>query len=271
MLIFDFLKKLEHLPLSQGLDLVSYILNIDYNQAKLSYNKEIDDNIAEDIFLKLENHTPIPYITGRREFYSREFIIDESTLIPRVETEILVAEVIKRYKDKKNIHLMDICAGSGAVGLSLAKEMDISFLTLLDIDNNALNISKKNAEKLNITENIEYINADIFGYIPSRKYDIITCNPPYISKDEYKDLSEEVKKEPYHALVAKDDGLIFYKKILSNFKLLCKDNGMIFFEIGTSQFQPIKDYAITCNLHIKCIKDYAGHDRVVIIKESGSK
>lgn len=270
MIVSDFLLKLEkyRLPLSNKLDLVSYILNISYNEAKAAYNKEIEESIVDKVINQLENHEPVSYITGRREFYGREFLVSPDTLIPRVETEILVEEVIKEFRDSKSLEIIDICSGSGAIGLTLMQEIDISFLTLLDIDEAALEISKENAGRFNICKNVEFICSDILNYTTLKKYDIVVCNPPYIAENEYKTLQEEVKKEPYHALVAEDNGLIFYKKILSNFKNLCKSNGVMFFEIGAEQAQSVLGYAKMCNLYAECIKDYSGNDRVIIVRNS---
>lgn len=269
MTVRKFLEKAEkyNLPYSQIIDLVSFMLDIDYNEAKTAYDEEISDEKVKHVFTMLDSNEPAAYITGRREFYGREFIVNGNTLIPRVETEILVEEAVKRYKNVKNIELMDICSGSGAIGLTLMQELNISHLTLLDIDEKALAVSKQNAYKFNIMKNIEFICEDILKYTDEKKYDIVTCNPPYISESEYVLLQEEVKKEPRHALVAEDDGFIYYKNILSNFENLCKSNGVIFFEIGAYQAERVIDYADMCNLYAECIKDYSGNDRVVIVKK----
>lgn len=266
----QFIKRVEkyNLPFSQIYDLIAFMLNIDYSEAKYASDKEIDDDRAEHILYQLENKEPCAYITGRREFYGREFIVNHSTLIPRVETEILVEEVIKRYKNAEKIELIDICSGSGAIGLTLMHEINISFLTLLDIDEKSLAVSRQNAEKFNIIKNIEFLCSDILNYTTEKKYDIVVCNPPYIAENEYNCLQEEVKKEPYHALVAEDNGLVFYKKILSNFEILCKSNGVIFFEIGAYQAPSVIDYAAAYNLYAECVKDYSGNDRVIIVKNS---
>lgn len=257
------------LPLSYQLDLVSYLLQIEYEKVKCLYNiynENIDNEKINNILNQLNNRQPVAYITKRKEFFGREFIVNSNVLIPRVETEILVEEVINRYKNYKNIELIDICSGSGAIGLTLMQEINITYLTLLDIDEKALNISKDNAKKFNISKNVEYICNDILNYTTNKKYDIVVCNPPYISESEYNELEEEVKKEPYIALIANDNGLEFYKKILSNFEMLCKDNGVIFFEVGINQAEIVKDYASKYDLYTESIKDYNGVDRVVIVR-----
>lgn len=267
MLVSEFLKIINnmHLPLSQGLDLAAYMLNVDYNSVKSLYNKDIKSEMVEEVINKLNSHTPTAYITGRKEFYGREFYVDENVLIPRVETEILIEEVLKRYKNKQNLEVIDICSGSGAIGLTIMQELKLKSMTLIDISQEAINISKKNANLFNIKENIEYICDDILLYTPLKKYDIVLCNPPYISESEYMCLEEEVKKEPYHALVAKNNGLEFYENIIMKFSLFCKDNGVIFFETGLNQKEDICKIAKSCNLNAEYIQDYALNDRVCIV------
>ena len=267
MLLYDFLKKVEefNLPVSFGLDLASYILNVSYEDVKSLYYTDIDDNKVEQVFSQLKDHIPVAYITGRKEFYGREFLVDENVLIPRVETEILVEEVLKRYNNHSNLDIIDICSGSGTIGLTIIQEIANCHMTLLDISPKAIDISKKNAEKFNIKNNIEYICDDILLYTSDKKYDIVLCNPPYISFEEYAGLEEEVKKEPVIALTADDNGLLFYKNILSKFPILCKNSGVMFFEIGAAQADDVKKIAENNNLYAECIKDYSLNDRVIIV------
>ena len=254
-----------NLPLSFGFDLASYILNVSYEDVKSLYYTDIDDNKVEQVFSQLKDHIPVAYITGRKEFYGREFLVDENVLIPRVETEILVEEVLKRYKNHSNLDIIDICSGSGAIGLTIMQEIANCHMTLLDISPKAIDISKKNAEKFNIKNNIEYICDDILLYTSDKKYDIVLCNPPYISFEEYAWIEEEVKKEPVIALTADDNGLLFYKNILGKFPILCKKSGVMFFEIGAAQADDVKKIAENNNLYAECIKDYYLNDRVIIV------
>ncbi len=267
MLVRDFLKEIEklNLPLSQGLDLAAFILNIPYEQVKSSYNVELDSDKVTEVLNKLNNHIPAAYITNRREFYGRVFYVDENVLIPRVETEILIEEVVKRYKNKSGLEIIDICSGSGIIGLTLKKELENSCVTLLDISKKAVEVSKKNGELLQISNNVEYICSDILLYTSSKKYDIVVCNPPYLSNEEYNNVEEEVKKEPVNALTAGEDGFLFYKKILEKFSMLCKEQGKIFFETGYNQGSKILDFASGYNLKAEGIKDYALNDRVVVV------
>ncbi len=252
-----------NLPLSHGLDLAAYILDVPYNDVKSLYNIQLDNNKVEDVIDKLLNHIPTAYITNRKEFYGREFYVNNDVLIPRVETEILIDEVLKEYQYSLGLEIIDICSGSGNIGLTLKKEIKHCSVTLLDISQQAIDISKNNAHLLAVDNSIEYICCDILLYTSLKKYDIVVCNPPYLSIDEYACVEEEVKKEPYIALVAEDYGLEFYKNILDKYNILCKENGVIFFEIGSLQCDNVINYARQCNLKADCIKDYALNDRVI--------
>lgn len=266
MVVNEFLKEVKKfgLPHSHGLDIASYLLDINYNDIGSYYDAVLEENKVELVLNQLRQHIPTAYITGRKEFYGREFIVNEDVLIPRVETEILIDEVLKKYKDGSNLEIIDICSGSGAIGLTVMQELNNCHLTLLDISQKAIDISKKNADKFNL-KNIKYICEDILLYTTAKKYDIVLCNPPYISYDEYEGLQEEVKYEPKNALVADDNGLIFYKNILSKFSLLCKSNGAVFFEIGANQADSVMGIAKVNNLMAECVKDYSLNNRVIII------
>lgn len=268
MKVSDFLDRvaLFNLPLSQGIDLVSFIMNVSYNDAKMMFDKDIDDERVRAVICRLEKKEPVAYITGRREFFGREFIVNTSTLIPRVETEVLVEQVLYYYSGIDNLNILDICSGSGAIGLTLACEKSGSKVSLLDIDSNALEISRINGKNLGVSGRVEYILSNVLSYEPKTKYDIVVCNPPYISSEEYVSLDDSVKYEPYTALVAENNGLLFYENIISRFDLFCNENGRIFFEIGCNQYNDIFGIADFFCLKVRCVKDYADKDRVLIIE-----
>lgn len=254
-----------NLPLSQGMDLASYLLNVSYSEVKGMMDIEIDDLQSNKILKRLENHEPSAYITGRREFYGREFQVNNSTLIPRVETEILVNEVLLNISKDKKIDILDICSGSGVIGLTLALEIENASVSLLEIDKDALKVSENNCKTYGLLNMVNFILDDALKYKPDMLYDIVVCNPPYISQEEYAGLEKEVKFEPYKALVADKDGLLFYETIINNFDLYCKTNGVMYFEIGFKQYEAVKSIAENNGLKVRCVKDYSGSDRVAVI------
>ncbi len=260
----DFLNKITSfgLPVSDGYDLISYILNIEYSKSK--YVNDVPDNMALKIFEKLQNKIPVAYITNRREFYGREFYIDNNVLIPRVETEVLVEEALLFLKGKKNTNILDLCTGSGCILLTILSEVSDCVGLGVDISLNAISVAEKNCSNLNLNIRASFINKDVLSYNWQKdKYDIILCNPPYLSFNEYEDCDERVKKEPKIAFIASDNGLLFYKNILSKMSLLCKKDSIGLFEIGYKQKNQIEKIVSDLGLKAEFIKDLFGIDRVL--------
>lgn len=284
MLLTNFLKEIEgyNLPFSQVLDLLSFALNISYDEAKIAFSKKdisLKDEIAGTLLSKLSQKIPIAYITGKREFYGLLFNIDESCLIPRVETEILVEYALNFANKSKKLQILDVCSGSGAIALSLLHYLPTSDATLIDISSEALKISKKTAKELNCLERADFIEdniiacknqLDIFKEI-DRRFDIITCNPPYIKLEEYKLLEDWVKKEPINALVAFDSAdkpsspTLFYKHIFNYLKDILIPGGAAFFEITTLISKRLSRYAASIGLKSEIYNDYNGIKRVMKI------
>jgi len=206
---------------------------------------------------------PLQYVIGETEFYGHRFFVNESVLIPRPETEYLVEKIITEIDSYNTI--LDIGSGSGAIAITLKKELPYLSITAVDISASALKIATENA-KLNQVE-IEFIESDIFSKL-NTKFDIIVSNPPYIPQKEYEALDKEILEyEPKLALLAEDDGLYFYRRILSEAKLYLNVNGKIYFEIGYNQSDRIKKIAENNGFtEIETLKDLNGFDRIMIIK-----
>ena len=183
------------------------------------YDKEEVNNIQRDKYIKnvkrLILGEPLQYITGKQEFMKLNFLVTKDVLIPRADTEILVEKVIEIAEKIANPTILDLCTGSGAIAVSLAKYLPQSEITAIDISKEAIQIAKKNAIINNVENQITFINSDMYTNLNEEKFDIIVSNPPYIKTDVIKKLDIQVKNEPYIALDGGKDGLDFYKTIIN--------------------------------------------------------
>lgn len=206
------------------------------------------------------NGEPLQYILGSAEFMSLEFEVNPSTLIPRADTETLAETVIAQIGEKK-AKLLDIGAGTGCVGISIARYCGAD-VTLSDISRDALETAKRNALLNNVAA--DFLEIDILNEIPDGKFDVIVSNPPYIETEVIKTLQREVKdREPRLALDGGEDGLKFYRRIVSIAPPLLTPNGLLAFEIGYNQGKAVPELMKKDFKNIKIIKDLCGNDRVV--------
>ncbi len=249
--------------------LMQYVLNQTRQYIIVNDLNRISKEDEERYFVgisKLRAGVPLEHITHQREFMKLNFYINENVLIPRQDTEILVEEVINIAKRIKNSKILDLCTGSGAIAVSLAKYLPESEITATDISNKALEVAKKNA-KINEVENrITFISSDLFTNIPEEKYDIIVSNPPYIKRNVIETLEEQVRKEPYMALDGGLDGLDFYRKIIKNSYEYLKYHGFLCLEIGFDQkidvIELIENEEKFENTYSK--KDLFDNDRIIV-------
>ena len=224
---------------------------------------EIYDKFLEIIEKRKQNY-PLQYIFGKWEFYGLELYVDESALIPRFETEILVDEILKM--DCKKDKILDIGCGSGAISLALADNLANSYIYGIDISEDALILSKKNKDKLGL-KNVEFFRSDIFSNVNDNNFDIIVSNPPYIDEVDMKTLEKEISFEPQNALYGGKDGLFFYREIITNSLNYLSDKGILAFEIGYNQMEDISNLLIDNGFEILIQeKDFAGFDRIIIAK-----
>ena len=219
---------------------------------------------------KLKQGVPLQHITNMQEFMKLNFYVSQDVLIPRPDTEILVEEVINIAKKIRAKKILDLCTGSGAIAVSLAKYIEDSQITATDISEKALRVAKLNAKNNEVEDKITFIKSDLFKEIPKEKYDIIVSNPPYIRKEEIERLDREVKKEPHIALDGGEDGLDFYREIIHNSEEYLKFNGYLCLEIGYDQkidvIEIIENEEKYKDTYSK--KDLYGNDRIVITKLS---
>ena len=236
-------------------------------------------NLLQSATKQLEQEVPLQYIIGKTEFYGLPFAVNKHVLIPRPETEELVAWVVsessrfktfntstKQTTETKQLKILDIGTGSGCIPISLKKQLPFAKISAIDISKEALTVAKKNAVLNNV--DIHFILQDILKTVAlDQHYDIIISNPPYVRESEKKELKNNVlKNEPHVALfVENDNPLIFYAKIAELAKKYLNKNGLLFFEInqylGTETIDLVNKKGLK-NIQLK--KDMFGNDRIIV-------
>lgn len=219
----------------------------------------------EEAIRKRESRVPLQHITGGQEFMGYEFHVNEHVLIPRQDTEILVEEADRAADDTGAKRILDVCTGSGCILLSLLKMNENRTGTGSDLSEPALKMAEENRRLLEIPEErAAFVQSDLFERIEGT-YDMIVSNPPYIRTEEIRKLQEEVRlHDPYGALDGKEDGLYFYRRIISEAGGYFEHQGTLLFEIGYDQAEDVKrlmEEAGYSQIYVK--KDLAGLDRVV--------
>ena len=183
---------------------------------------------------------PVAYITGKKEFWSENFIVNKNTLVPRPETELMIYRILKFFKNR-TINVLDIGTGSGCVLLSILKNLNFSRGTGIDISPKAIKVATFNAKKLNLSNRTHFKICDMRNYNIG-KYDLIVSNPPYIPSKDIKNLSKDIiDYEPKSALDGGIDGLDLIRKVIYKSNHLLKRNGLLVIEIGFNQYRKITD------------------------------
>ena len=253
--------------------LIQYVLKKTANQIIFDLDscikKDYETQYLEYIN-QIINGKPLQYITHEQEFMGFKFYVDENVLIPQPDTETLVERAIEIVKDAQpdteNIDVLDMCTGSGAIAVSIAKLCKNIKICALDISDEALEIAKKNA--FENEANVDFFKSDMFENISKNaKFDLIVSNPPYIKENVISTLSKDVQNEPHNALSGGIDGLDFYRIIANNVYKYLKYQGKVLVEIGYDQEESVENLFEQTHQYdkIRCIKDLSGNDRVIEI------
>lgn len=239
---------------------------LDKNRAEIKLCRSVSGKEYRDIMRACERKAkgePLSNIFGFVEFYGMRFDVNKKVLSPRMETEILVEEVLKKIKDTQAQNVLDLCTGSGAIAITIAKNSNCKVFAS-DISKQALQIAESNAKKNQVK--VEFICSDLFNSLKkSRKYDIIVSNPPYIKSDEIEKLDIEVKKyDPRLALDGGEDGLDFYRKIVEGSIKKLNKKGFLFFELGEKQRKQVQKMMEEAGFEdIQVVKDYNKIERII--------
>lgn len=249
--------------------LLADILNVNPLELLTILDKQVEEEKIE-LYKKeleaLQNNKPIQYVIGHVNFYGNPFFVTEDVLIPRFETEELVESVLEYSKQfmKENLSILDLGCGSGIIGLTLKQKLPNSTVTMVDISEKALEITRKNA--LNLGLDVKVIKSDWFKDIPLQTYDIIVSNPPYIRTNEEIDPLVS-KNEPALALYGGVDGLDCYRSILKDIKKYSSNNTLIAFEIGYLQKELLTEIVekVFPSREIIVKKDLQGRNRMLFV------
>ena len=251
--------------------LLMYILDENSQQFTNNISEQLSKEKEELYFSLIDKHIeknmPLSHLAGFEYFYDRKFKVTKDVLSPRSETEELIYKVIEYIKsiNKNNIKILDLCTGSGIIGITLRKELESKSIEVVasDISEEALKVAKENAI-MNEAE-VKFIQSDIFENI-NEKFDIIVSNPPYIAYNDKVTMEENVLNyDPHLALFAEEDGMYFYREIVENAKEYLEEDGLVFFEIGYDQREKILKLANENGFKAEVYKDINGRDRMAML------
>lgn len=224
-----------------------------------------DENLRyQQSLVELQQGKPLAYIIGSQGFWKHDFLVNEHTLIPRPDTEILIETVLNYIQENSlsKLKILDLGTGTGCIAITLAYENPNASVTAVDFSEQALNIAQQNAKRVGV-KNIQFLQSDWFNNISKQKFDIIVSNPPYIDKDD--EHLANLTHEPITALVAKNHGLADIEHIIKNAKHYLYENGLLAIEHGYCQGEQVRTiFEKNGFIFVKTVKDYGGNDRITM-------
>lgn len=269
--------------------LYCYMMDIPFSKIILEYQEVLQDRLCDKYFELIDRRSkgePVQYIMGSQEFMGLEFIVNENVLIPRQDTETLVEDALEiintgtlRGEDmdvkRKEWDILDLCTGSGAIGVSLARIANKVNVTCSDISEGAIKVAKENAQKHGVAKSVKFEQGDLFKpfskHFRKQKFDMIISNPPYIKSSIIPTLQKEVcEHEPLSALDGGESGLDFYERIVSGVGSHLRKSGVLLLEMGHDQGEAVSGLLSRNGefTSIRVLKDLANRDRIVFAKKS---
>lgn len=280
-LLYDGISKLQHNNIEDCFLKARMLIEFTLQESRSEFLMKELQQVSKETIMQYEIYLqelihgkPIQYITHQQSFMGLNFFVDENVLIPQPDTEVLVEQAFKiadsnfeSIPSNSFIKILDIGTGSGAIAVSLAKELKKARITAIDISKKALEVAKKNA-RLHEVE-IEFIESNLFQNITQTQFDMIVSNPPYIETKVISTLSKEVQNEPFLALDGGEDGLTIYRNILKQAHKYLKAEGYLLLEMGYDQGKELLELAKETGWKVPkhcIIKDYHGENRVLILR-----
>ena len=254
--------------------IIKYVTEMDNIQISLYKDLVLPEDFKTKIISYLEKiineNYPVQYITNSQAFFNEVYYVDENVLIPRQDTEILVEKAIDYIRNEGIKDAIDLCTGSGAIGISVARNSDIEKVTLIDISEDALDVAYRNIEDNSMEDKVTILQSNLLEEVIKNqvKTDMILSNPPYIKSEDMASLDANVKYEPALALDGGATGMNFYEKIVEQAKYVLNNNGLLIFEIGYDELEQMKELIAKNKEYtmLESVKDYGGNDRVVVCR-----
>lgn len=254
--------------------IIKYVTEMDNIQISLYKDLLLPEDFKTKIISYLDKiineNYPVQYITNSQAFFNEVYYVDEHVLIPRQDTEILVEKAIDYIRNEGIKDAIDLCTGSGAIGISVARNSDIEKVTLIDISEDALDVAYRNIEDNSMEDKVTVLQSNLLEEVIKNqiKTDMILSNPPYIKSEDMASLDANVKYEPALALYGGATGMNFYEKIIEQAKYVLNNNGLLIFEIGYDELEQMKELIAKNKEYtmLESVKDYGGNDRVVVCR-----
>ena len=259
------------IPILEKKILLKYILNTSNEEINISHNKLLDRielGQYKELIQRRKKSEPIAYIINKKEFWKDAFFINNSVLIPRPDSEIIIETAIKYFPDtNQNLKMLDLGTGSGCLIISLLREFKNSQGIGVDLDKKALKVAKQNKSNLLNENRLKFCHAD-FSEFNTINYDLIVCNPPYVSTSSKDNMLKDVQDfEPEIALFAKENGLRCFKMVLDNLIKYENKKQLIIFEIGYNQLKPIQKLLKNTGFQLISVeKDISDIPRCIVTK-----
>lgn len=261
--------------------LLSNVLGLKRIELYTQYNSPVAEpqlSRLRELVKRAGGHEPIAYLVGKTEFYSMEINVTPDCMIPRPETELLVQRAIEFLRTRNGIQkVCDLCTGSGCVAVAIAQNYPNVRIIATDICDAALAVAATNVEKHHLKDKITLLSGDLFDPIipqlDTGKFDLIVCNPPYVSSGEYEKLDKNVKDyEPQLALLAGEDGMDIYRRIIEKVDSFLKSDAALIMEIGYAQGTAIRELLEQTGIftEVKIEKDFHNNDRIVTAQRNPS-
>ncbi len=259
------------IPILEKKIILKYILNTSNEEINISHNKPLDYielGQYKELIQRRKKSEPIAYIINEKEFWKDTFFVNNSVLIPRPDSEIIIETAIKYFPDtNQNLKMLDLGTGSGCLIISLLREFKNSQGIGIDLDKKALRVAKQNKSNLLNENRLKFCHAD-FSEFNTIDYDLIVCNPPYISTSSKDNMLKDVQGfEPEIALFAKENGLRCYEMVLDNLIKYENKKQLIIFEIGYNQLKPIQKLLKNTGFQLISVeKDISDIPRCIVTK-----